>query len=567
MSSFAAQFLWLVSSFHDTYSDYFLGQYRKQADSHPLLLLWMSLAIMTEKVNKEGKNDILITPDARAGRLLSYTQFINILKNILGGVDNLTTTCICIHNRRMEGMNNKQLWEAVLGEIELSISKANFVTWFKSTSIISNENGKVVIGVPNGFAKEWLENKYNTYIYRALRNFQSDIKEISCVIQSNDSSDIHEARSMDSVVLKQEYKQPEYENKVFTQASASGNNVFESNINPRYVFENFIIGENNELARAACYAVSQNLGKVYNPLFIYGGVGLGKTHLLQSIGNEVMKKDGQKRVKYITSERFANELIDSIRNQTVSNFKDSYQAIDLLIIDDVQFLAGKEKTQNEFFHIFNALYQINKQIVISSDRPPKAIATLEERLRSRFEGGMIADVGAPDLETRTAILKAKLSERNFYIEEEAVKFIAEHVKNNIRELEGALNRIIAACEFNKKLPTLEFVQQALSEIISSGKKKGVQMQHIIDAVAGYFSIQTKDLISKGRKKEIARARQIAMYLMRTELSASYPGIGDQFGGRDHTTAMHAYEKINRELETDSKLQEDLEVIKEKMYRA
>jgi chromosomal replication initiator protein len=300
-------------------------------------------------------------------------------------------------------------------------------------------------------------------------------------------------------------------------------------------------------------------------LFIYGGVGLGKTHLLQSIGNEVTAKDPTRRVKYITSERFANELIDSIRNQTVNDFKTAYQAIDLLIIDDVQFLAGKEKTQNEFFHIFNALYQINKQIVISSDRPPKAIATLEERLRSRFEGGMIADIGKPDLETRIAILRTKTTEKNFYLDEEAIRFIAENVKNNIRELEGALNRIIAACEFNKKLPTLKFVQQTLAEIISSGKKKGVQAQHVIEAVCAYFSVNNKELIEKGRKKEIAYARQVAMYLMRTELSASYPGIGSQFGGRDHTTALHAFEKISREIESDEKVQEDVAVLREKIY--
>lgn len=464
-------------------------------------------------------------------------------------------------------MDNKQLWEAVLGEIELSISKANFITWFKNTSIVSNDNGKIIIGVPNGFAKEWLENKYNTYIYRALRNFQNDVKEITCIIQTVDDQKETGSNKVEPIVLKNEYKPSSSEVRTDYNIGKinNGSGGFESNINPRYVFDNFIVGENNELARAACYAVSQNLGRVYNPLFIYGGVGLGKTHLLQSIGNEVLKKDPNRKVKYITSERFANELIDSIRNQTVSSFKESYQAIDLLIIDDVQFLSGKEKTQNEFFHIFNALYQINKQIVISSDRPPKAIATLEERLRSRFEGGMIADISAPDLETRTAILKAKLTERNFYLDDETARFIAENVKNNIRELEGALNRIIAACEFNKKLPTLEFVQQALSEIISSGKKKGVQMQNIIETVSEYFSIQTKDLINKGRKKEIARARQIAMYLMRTEMSASYPGIGDQFGGRDHTTALHAYEKINREIENDDKLREDVEMIKEKLY--
>ncbi len=471
-------------------------------------------------------------------------------------------------------MKNEELWQAALGEIELSISKANFITWFKNTSIISNENGRVVIGVPNGFAKEWLENKYNTYIYRALRNFQENIKEISCVIYSPQQNTQNEKKAVDTVSNPvQKVREQNIEkrddlksgDRPSENVQQSFNYGQESNINPRYTFENFIVGENNELARAACYAVSQNLGRIYNPLYIYGGVGLGKTHLLQSIGNEVLKKDSGKRIKYITSERFANELIDSIRNQTINDFKASYQKIDLLIIDDIQFLAGKEKTQNEFFHIFNALYQVNKQIVLSSDRPPKTIATLEERLRSRFEGGMIADVSKPDLETRTAILKAKLAEKSFYLEEDAIRFIAENIKNNIRELEGSLNRIIAACEFNKKAPTLELVQQALSELISSGKKKGVQNDHIIEAVAQLFGVDKKDLINKGRKKEISRARQIAMYLMRKELNASYPGIGELFGGRDHTTALHAYEKINREIETDEKLKEDIAILKERIY--
>ncbi len=472
-------------------------------------------------------------------------------------------------------MNNAELWQAALGEIELSISKANFSTWFKNTTILSNENGKVVIGVPNGFAKEWLENKYNTYIFRALRNSQDDIKEISCMIYSNDQAPTNETKKIDSVVSVSEAQAPQdfSHNTGFVQRSVQASQTTpqasailnENTINSRYTFENFIIGEHNELARAACYAVSQNLGKIYNPLFIYGGVGLGKTHLLQSIGNEVLAHDSSRRVKYITSERFANELIDSIRNQTVNDFKAAYQTIDLLIIDDVQFLAGKEKTQIEFFHIFNVLYQLNKQIVISSDRPPKAIATLEDRLRSRFEGGMIADIGKPDLETRIAILKTKTAERNFYLDEEAVRFIAENVKSNIRELEGALNRIIGACEFNKKLPTLKFVQQALAEIISSGKKKGIQPQNVIEAISQYFNISTKELIEKGRKKEIAYARHVAMYLMRSELKVSYPSIGAQFGGRDHTTALHAYEKINKDMEADEKVREDIGILRERIY--
>ena len=460
-------------------------------------------------------------------------------------------------------MTDEELWQAALGEIELSISKANFSTWFKNTFILSNKDGKILIGVPNGFAKEWLENKYNIYILRALRNFQEDIRDINCAIHNSAQENLTtntigvdaikapnmvSKKPLDSIKLKDEQKI-----------------AFESNLNPRYTFESFIVGESNELARAACYAVSQNLGRVYNPLFIYGGVGLGKTHLLQSIGNEVIKKGLEKKIKYITSERFTSELIDSIKNQRADKFKNHYQEIDLLIIDDIQFLSGKEKTQNEFFHIFNTLYQVNKQIVISSDRPPKAIPTIEERLRSRFEGGMIADIGKPDLETRMAILRSKAAEKDFFLEDEALKFIAESIKSNIRELEGSLNRVIASCEFNKKDPSLKHVKQFLAEIISSGKRKGVNYKHIIRAVSDFYEISPDDLAKTGRKKEVVRPRQVAMYLMRNELQASYPGIGEQFGGRDHTTALHACEKINSEIEGDEKLKEEIELIKEKIY--
>lgn len=460
-------------------------------------------------------------------------------------------------------MTNEELWQATLGEIELSISKANFITWFKNTTILSNENGKIVIGVPNGFSKEWLENKYNTYILKALRNLNGDVKEISCIIYNpQEAPFLNRPRAVDAV------KGPSFHKKDSNQTSTPGHflsNNSESNLNPRYTFENFIVGENNELAKAACYAVSQNLGRAYNPLFVYGGVGLGKTHLLQSIGNEINKTDSSKKILYITSERFANNLIESIKSQKTSQFKDEYQKIDLLIIDDIQFLSGKEKTQHEFFHIFNALYQLNKQIVISSDRPPKSIAALEERLRSRFEGGMIVDVIRPDLETRIAILKAKISEKGFFIEDEVVRFVAENIKNNIRELEGALNKIIASCELERKDPDIHFVKKALADIISSNKKRGVQIKNIVDVVAEFYNIPLKDLINKGRKKEVAIARQVAIYLIRSELNISYPGIGEFFGGRDHTTALHAYEKISVDIKTDNKLVESLSVLKEKIY--
>lgn len=456
-------------------------------------------------------------------------------------------------------MTNEDLWRAALGEIELSISKANFITWFKNTSILSCENGKIVIGVPNGFSKEWLENKYRNYIMRALQNFQTEVREISCTICIPSDIGLSKQKTVDAI------KNPSLIGK-HIGSSEFAPAASRSNLNPRYVFENFIIGESNELARAACYAVSQTPGKEYNPLFIYGGVGLGKTHLLQSIGNEVLKKDPLKRVLYITSERFASELIDSIKSQKISDFKNEYQKIDLLIIDDIQFLADKEKTQNEFFHVFNALYQLNKQIVISSDRPPKEISALEERLRSRFEGGMIADVGRPDLETRMAILKEKSGEKGFSLSDDIAKFIAENIKSNIRELEGALNKVVASSELEGTSPDLDFVKKTLGAILSSGKKKGVNHQNIVELVSEFYNIKTEDLLSKGRKQEVAWARQVAMYLMRNELNLSYPSIGEKLGGRDHTTALHAFEKINKEVEENEKLQETIFTLKERLYR-
>lgn len=456
-------------------------------------------------------------------------------------------------------MTNEELWRAALGEIELSISKANFITWFKNTSILTIQDGHVNIGVPNGFAKEWLENKYNLYILKALRNMQSDIKGVSCSITTSQPATFKQ-HSVDAVIPA---KQTLTINPSLTEKMAVLSQ--ENNLNPKYTFENFVVGGNNELAKAACFAVSQNLGRIYNPLFIYGGVGLGKTHLLQSIGNEILKNDPNKRVKYITSEKFTTDLINSIKNQKINDFKEYYQQIDLLIIDDVQFLSGKEKTQEEFFHIFNHLYQLNKQIVLSSDRPPKAIPTLEERLRSRFEGGMIADVSKADLETRMAILKKKALDDDLIISQEALEYIALNVTSNIRELEGALNRVSVSAQLTNKEITIDFVSSLLSDLIASGKKKGVNHRHIIKLVSEFYDISQEDLVIKGRKKEVVKPRQIAMYLMRSELRYSYPGIGEKLGGRDHTTAIHAFEKITRELEIDKKLSEDLTALRERLY--
>jgi chromosomal replication initiator protein len=456
--------------------------------------------------------------------------------------------------------------------MELSISKANFVTWFRNTSILSQENGTVVISVPNGFAKEWLENKYNHAILQSLKNFDSEIKEIHCIIAGPKSvspqPNIQNGpKSLDAIQSPKIFP----ENQRFV-THAPQNQIqttvlyHESNLNHRYMFDNFVVAENNELARAACFAVSQNLGLIYNPLFIYGGVGLGKTHLLQALGNEVKKNHPDKLIKYITSERFTTELVDSIKNQRADKFKEYYQQMDLLIIDDVQFLSGREKTQHEFFHIFNILYQLNKQIVISSDRAPKAIATLEDRLRSRFEGGMIVDISRPNLETRIAILKKKMGEKNFFLEDEVAKFIAENIIDNIRELEGALNRVIAYSEFYKMTPTITIVEKILSQLIAQGKKT-LQPKDILGAITTYYNVLEEDLLKKGRKKDISHPRQVAMYLLRSEIKLPFSSIGELLGGRDHTTALHAFEKISKNIDINLRLKGELNSLKELLYHS
>lgn len=477
-------------------------------------------------------------------------------------------------------MDQQELWKSVLGQIELSISKANFVTWFQNTSILSITDGIVIISVPNGFAKEWLENKYNHTIIQSLHSFRDDIRSIQCVISGPQPV----KKSIDAVVSAHPQSAPptdETENRINPTRSGSENPrpqfiqavpkqatalFHESNLNPRYSFSDYVVAENNELAHAACVAVSRNLGQIYNPLFIYGGVGLGKTHLLQALGNEVKQQNPEKTIKYITSERFTSELVESIKNQRIDKFKEYYQQMDLLIIDDVQFLSGREKTQNEFFHIFNALYQINKQIVISSDRPPKAIPTLEDRLRSRFEGGMITDISQPNEETRLAILRKKVLEKGVPIEDEALRFIAEHITQNIREIEGALNRVIAYSEFYKTPPSISLVEKVLSQLIIQNKKK-IHIEDIITSIEKLYSVQKEDLVKKGRKKGISHARQVAMYLMRSELNMPFSSIGEYFGGRDHTTALHAFEKVTGDIEKNLRLKSELSALRNELYQS
>lgn len=449
-------------------------------------------------------------------------------------------------------MNLKELWQTALGEIELNISKASFITWFRDTKINSQKNGSITISAPNGFTKEWLENKYNKLILKILRNNSTDIKEVKFVIgkekQSNNKKET--VQIPDSIGNQLNFQEFSI-NK-------------ETNLNPKYTFDNFIVGSFNELAQAAGRAVTKNLGTLYNPLFVYGGVGLGKTHLMQAIGNCLVDKHPSKKVKYLSSEKFTNELIDAISKKGMDFFKNKYRKIDVLIIDDIQFIAGKEKTQEEFFHTFNYLYQNNKQIIITSDRQPNAISTLEERLRSRFEGGMIADISYPDLETRIAILKNKIKENKVKISEDVINYIATNIPKNIRELEGALNRVIACSKINNTIPTLKNTIQALSQIINSPQKI-TDYKNIIKIVADFYNINTDDLINRSRKKELVYPRQISMYLIREELNSSYPYIGEKLGGRDHTTVMYACQKINNKLKNNGSFQQEINLIKERLY--
>jgi chromosomal replication initiator protein len=516
-------------------------------------------------------------------------------------------------------MSYEALWKTVLGEVELSVSKANFETWLFDTRLVSIENGVARIAVGSPFTKAWLENRLNHIILQALARQEPSLREIVCFIEkpsdapssaplspirvtdvarresspSKDKETLPWSNDADQVQNPREEMIPKNIESfppsspitspgvlpVHPGMGSSASSVpigmssspeapvkrVTSNLNARYTFENFIVGENNELARAAAFAVSQSPGTLYNPLFIYGVVGVGKTHLIQSIGNEVLKNDPSKVVRYTTSEQFTNELINHLRDQTMEDFKRVYREIDILLIDDVQFLSGREKTQQEFFHVFNNLYQLNKQVVITSDRTPRAIPTIEDRLKSRFEGGMIADVSRPDLETRMAILRLKLLEKNASLDEDCIRFIAENITNNARELEGSLNRVLVSAEFQKVRPTPAYIAKVLGQIITANKK-AITLESIAKASAEFFNVPEEELCKKGRKKEIALARQTAMYLARTELDISLSAVGKYFGGRDHTTVLHGVERIQKDMEKDGRFKEDIVSLREQLYR-
>lgn len=450
-------------------------------------------------------------------------------------------------------MSNNELWQSVLAQVQFHISKASFATWFQNTEIISRNNEVVVISVPNAFSKEWLSKKYNKLILKILHDTDNTIKDLEFVIKPS----ILKSPSLKNTAEKDLIESEQLKFEEFKVNK-------ETNLNPRYAFENFVVGSFNDLSHAAALAVAENPGLTYNPLFIYGGTGLGKTHLIQAIGNKIVNDSKKKRVQYISSEKFVSGIISGIRGKNIESFKNTFSPIDVLIIDDVQFFAGKNKSQEEFFHIFNSLYEKNKQIILSSDRPPNAIPELEERLRSRFEGGMIVDVSLPDYETRLVILKTKLQEKNIELPEDILEYIAVNVKKNIRELEGALNKLLIYYKTNKIIPTLETSKKLLKGFVFSPFEIA-NYKKIIETVSKFYNLEEKSLFDPTRRKEIVKPRQIAMFLLRRELKYSFPAIARKFGGKDHTTAIYAYKKILQECEENGKLTEELGLIKQKIY--
>lgn len=440
--------------------------------------------------------------------------------------------------------------------MELSLSRANFATWFKSTSVLSNSSQSVVVSVPNGFIKEWLENKFNRRILDSIRNLSPEVREIKYVI-GTPKMDLKQ--SLSKTILEKDL-----EDRAIIESDKDVDRT--TNLNKKYSFGSYVVGSNNELAQAASLAVTKNLGKLYNPLFIYGGVGLGKTHLLQSIGNKISSDYKDSKVLYIPAERLTADLVEGIKNRTIEDLKTQYAKLDLLIIDDVQFIAGKERTQEIVFTIFNELHGKNKQVVLSSDRPPKAIPALEERLQSRFEGGMIADIGIPDFETRLAILKAKISEKGYDFDNEILVYIASNIQKNVRELEGALNRVIAFSQIYNKPPGLKEVKNILTTYLNSPYRK-TSHQTVLKSVADFFNISASDLVKRSRKKEVVKPRQVAMFLLREETKLSFPEIGQKLGGRDHSTVIHACEKIRQGEVDDETLKQELVLIRERIYNS
>ncbi|HEY8238248.1 MAG TPA: chromosomal replication initiator protein DnaA [Candidatus Limnocylindrales bacterium] len=491
-------------------------------------------------------------------------------------------------------MDAKQVWRAALGELQVTLSPANFETWLRDTALVEVDDTRFRISVPNGFAKDWLESRYRSLISQTLGRIVGYGVQVDFFVGAAETPEGETAdtaagegeteairmdepakaaarvavgpgmlpRSGDAPERRQAPSSPQVR---VEPGRVGGGEGGTSNINTRYTFSNFIVGSANRLAHAASLSVAERPGHAYNPLFLYGGVGLGKTHLMHAIGNQVAAKFPRKRVVYATSEKFTNEFITSIQQGKIDEFRARYRRIDLLLIDDIQFIADKERTQEEFFHTFNAIHEDGKQIVLSSDRPPKAILTLEERLRSRFEWGLIADLTAPDLETRIAILRAKAEEGAVPISSEVIEFIARKVVSNIRELEGALNRIVAYASMGAMPISIELAQAVLSNVLYNPKKRQITPERIVKAVSEYYGVGLDALKGQKRDKAIVVPRQIAMFLMREETDVSLLRIGAELGNRDHSTVLHACDKITRESGGNDELRREIAAVRELIY--
>jgi chromosomal replication initiator protein len=468
-------------------------------------------------------------------------------------------------------MDAKQVWRAALGELQVSLSPANFETWLKETALVAVDDNRFRVAVPNGFAKDWLETRYRSLISQTLArvvgySVQVDFEVREGVTAEPSEGDAEPAQPVAPARPASGSASPASGQQVRLEPGrAGGPEGASASINARYTFRNFIVGSANRLAHAASLSVAERPGHAYNPLFLYGGVGLGKTHLMHAIGNAVIARFPRKRVVYATSEKFTNEFITSIQQGRIDDFRGRYRRIDLLLIDDIQFIADKERTQEEFFHTFNAIHEDGKQIVLSSDRPPKLITTLEERLRSRFEWGLIADLTAPDLETRIAILRAKAEDQSVPIGSDVIEFIARKVISNIRELEGALNRIVAYANMGGMPITIELAQAVLSNVLYNPKRRMVTPERIAHAVSEYYGVEMDALRGQKRDRAIVVPRQIAMYLMRAETDVSLLRIGQELGGRDHSTVLHACDKIDRETQENEELRRELAAVREMIY--
>lgn len=453
-------------------------------------------------------------------------------------------------------MQSDNVWQATLGEIELTISRASYITWFKNTRLLKHTTDRLVIGVPNVFIKQQLERKYNQLIADILEKNGVKPEIVEYKIHSGVTTN-KKVEDDEPVILGE---------KISTKPRRSSNALshsYRQGINERYTFDNFIVGPGNELAFAACQAVAANPGTKYNPLFIYGGVGIGKTHLIQAVGNEVLKNKQDARIVYVSTEQFVQEFVDAVRYRKNTDFAGYYRSADVLIIDDIQFIAGKETTQQEFFHTFNALHQANKQIIISSDQPPKDIPTLEERLKSRFAWGMNIDMQIPDFETRCAIIQTKANVHGTELPNEVVEFLANNIQTNIRELEGALNQVLAYCEMRNLEPNLQVAQSLLGAV--KNRPKHISAKQVIERTARHFQVSIDDIMGPKRDKDIVVPRQVAMYVLRSELHLSFPKIAKELGRKDHTTAIHSVEKIEKEAALDNNIKLAIKEIKERLY--